>query len=917
MAVTRSRSRKSPSTFSDTDYDTDHEEEAQQQHQQQRQQQESDILHDMNSSTPNSSSVQRRKPNKRRKPNHDLSSSTLTTAVATTKRQKANRTRQKHQQPQQRQAKQPKQTLQQLFDASYQNKPVNWTQIHNRIRSHPQEIEAKHLTNALMIHNPAIVPSSLVRDMICYSKKNVYSHSLIQFAFKCPWIQMDTIRALFDGPRINFEKNRADGESDSRATVGDRGTASTSASQVHEGSDDEIDDAIDEENFLSEERLHIIAIAGVKTAKLHSHCSNMLHALYESSENPPPRYEAVKVMLEYIPKVLEIQDHSDNDLPLHSACWNECNAPFIELFVETSVEWDSSAIECGGLLVQNEFGISPLKLIVQKWNDEVGSHLLEKLFTISEMPKMVIARSKILHEALKENKWNIAKTIIRFSPESLAQSGSQWKLPLHTVCVIPSPSVPTMNMNRAGQIIFRGNDDEHTLNADIIQFMIEQSIMNNENAPACGGLTCRDWNGKTPLQLLSALSKRSSAPMQILERVLKFISKQKKVKNKNDHLKKIIHEAINIKDWCLVMYIIATYPKTLHLKDGRDNLPIHAICSQTDAPFDAVKLVIEVGLKQKVGKAKNKAGLFEENKQGEKAIQLLVARKCSSNGKVLKFLQEFKPKLLTKKDAKDFHLLHKVADDGRPAVARALLKSVPKAISYQDEFGNLPLHIACKHQSNVSRRDMIGLLLNSGLKEKVDGENGHGGLFVFNEANETPLQLALKCANGFNSYGYYEKMWNCISVIMDRAPDAPILQTAINLGIKAKNLDYLTRKYPKSASVLDSNKQLPIHVALANDLDQGSGLEAIIDAYPAGLDEVDPVTGLLPFAFATSRKSIYSLTFLFKLLQKNPTFFSSKQWVPKTRQLCITNFLSTDGKCGPNNNENDKSEENDSFVSHE
>merc|ERR1712165_291320 len=121
---------------------------------------------------------------------------------------------------------------------------------------------------------------------------------------------------------------------------------------------------------------------------------------------------------------------------------------------------------------------------------------------------------------------------------------------------------------------------------------------------------------------------------------------------------------------------------------------------------------------------------------------------------------------------------------------------------------------------------------------------------------------------------------------MKRTPEVPIIQSAINLNFDKRNLEFLVEKYPKCLSVKDSNGQLPIHLALTKGVTQYLGVDAIVEAYPPGLNEFDKVSGLLPFALAASSGK-YSLGFVFKLMQKSPSFLSSKKWDQKTTQLCI------------------------------
>lgn len=904
MAVTRSRTRKAAPSFETTDVNTTASEAT-------------DTI-DTDTIVPSSSTTT----------STSMTAVTAATSTSTSSSSQRPKKRRKLKNPQTQKKKQPvkqkkkqSQTLQELINQSYQNNPLDWQAILQRCQSNPNEILPKHLYSVLMVHCPTIVPGNVIRAMIQYANNNLFTLPALQFAFTCPWISLQTIRALLDGPRRLYP-----GDDEMPWCMEEDGPVN-----------DEHDEIInyDEENSDNEYELHLelemAASGAIKTAKLHEHCSTLLHSLYQESESLPPNYDAVKIMLRYIPRVLNIQDHSDSDLPLHSACWSERNAKFIELFVQSSMDMeddpDYPKRQFGGLLVSNEFGISPLKLIIQKWKDDSAAKMVKKLIQMSNMTKIAISESKILHEAIEYKKWNIVKTIIPLSPQSLAKVKSQWKLPLHTVCALPAPDDNTTNTNNA------------TLNTEIIQFMIEQSILNDEVGLVCGGLLARDWNDKTPLYLLSLWGKledavtvmntvainavtttdnapnatdtgtttdnttttntanttnmpttdttetnenntvntdKSSAAMGILKHVIKFILKKKRGKDKDIHIGKIVHEAISIKNWQLIEHIAQTYPKSLSLKDGRDNLPIHTIC-QTDAPFEIMKLFIETGTKHKIGKRKNRAGLFEENKNGERPLELIMGRKCTSNGKFFKFLQSFKPKLFTKKDIKDLNLLHKVADGGLPTVARALLKSVPTAISLQDKDGNLPIHIVCEGSSTSKSRELLALLLQYGLKEKVGGSTGYGGLYVKNSKNLTAMDIVLNRYICFSRYGHGQRKWANISVIMKHVPEAPILQSAINLDVSTY-LKPIVMSFPDSVHVRDLNKQLPIHVALTKGVHPEMGLDLIVETYPVGLSEIDPVTGLLPFALAA--KDTYSLKYVHSLLLQDPTFFSSKEWLP-------------------------------------
>jgi hypothetical protein len=808
-------------------------------------------------------------------------------------------------------------TLDQLLSKSYQNKPVDWPSIQNRIKSHPSEIKGKHLSNILMIHSPSTVPYKIIRELIRNSRQNVYSFSALQFAFTCPWITDETIRALMDvstrrRPRRNgignwlgggnWNVDHFDGDESQMPIDTDEELDDDDDDDDHDDGHNQDDNSdSDTDSSIPTVFDHNILNRMMSRAKLHTHCTSILHMLFDPTEHMPPRYGAVETMLQCIPRVLEMQDSSDNDLPLHSACWSEQNTQYIELFVKSAMTMDDPQFRFGGLLTRNEFGISPLKLIVQKWSDEKGQLMIRNLIEISNMNQTAIANSKILYEAINLKKWNIAKMIIRLSPQSLSMTSPQWKLPLHdAVYNIPPRSLTAAVVDSTSTSIFEPesaaiaaitaiserlsnnnslqsqNQNQHyKQHHHLIQYMIEQHMLNIEDKSTCGGLVVRDCHGKTPLFLLcSRRSQSGGDTIDIVKHVLKFIASMKKKKTSKILLGAIVHEIIRIKDWDLFQYIITTYPKSLLLKDKQDNLPIHSIC-KTDAPFEIIKLVIEEGVKHKVGGRKKRAGLLEANKQGERPLQFIAGRKCSSNGKVLKFLQEYKPKkglqkLMTVKDIKDLNLLHKVADGGRPVVARALLKCFPKAISIQDEQGNLPLHIVCKCKSNSTNRQLMNLFLEYGIKQNVGGSTGYGGVLVKNNNQLTPMDYTLRnINNGICGYGH--RKWSSMKILMRRVPDAPVLQSAINLGYRGPNLVNLVNQYPDCSRVRDSNKQLPLHLALTEGVPPHQGLDAIIDKYPAGLDEFDQVTGLLPFVLASADEK-YDITYTYKLLRKSPSY---------------------------------------------
>ncbi len=99
---------------------------------------------------------------------------------------------------------------------------------------------------------------------------------------------------------------------------------------------------------------------------------------------------------------------------------------------------------------------------------------------------------------------------------------------------------------------------------------------------------------------------------------------------------------------------------------------------------------------------------------------------------VLKKLSEMDQPMLFPQDVVDYHLLHFAVGHCRPDWVRFFIGLNPKAVSTRDEYGLLPIHLCAKewHKSPDLFWDILSLILEEGVKQKVGGEEGFGGLFV-------------------------------------------------------------------------------------------------------------------------------------------------------------------------------------------
>jgi len=707
-------------------------------------------------------------------------------------------------------------SLQELIDSGsgVTPKPSNyWQTIVQRISSHPHEVEMRHLHDVLMILNP-VVPPEVVTKII--KATNDYHHSALMFAFTCPWMTNEIMTAIM---KTNSPLRNSD---------------------------------------------------------LDEVCANVLHLLLSCKERVPPKYQSVEIMMQHMPHMVVLPDATDRDILLHSACWDQRNEKYVELMVKTALEWNPEGetqeglLEgtYGGILALNKRRIAPIHIIAEKWPNAKGAAMIDKLIKLANIPPEAIAETKVLHEAIKKRKWDIAQVIIRHSPQSLFKMDGNRQIPLHLV----------MDKDRIGSYATFSYAMMDTKTVEVIRMMIETWIITattDDQMKLCGGLLSIDWCERTPLKIYF-----KDGIQEIVTSFLNFVMLEKNGIDQKKYLGHIIHAMITLKHWDLVRYIVSTYPRSLLLADEKDNLPLHNIC-RSNAPNDIIELMITNGLEQNVGGKNARAGLLKANKTEERPLQLIISRKCTSNGKVLKFLQTFKPKLIQKKDIKELKLMHKVASGGRPAVARALLKLVPKSIAIQDDDGNLPLHIACQRSSG---KELMKIFIQHGVKEKVGGKAGYAGLYLKNNAGKTPMDLALPT-------GTYSRL-SCsnIPTIMNLVGDSPIFQSAINMKMERNKLIDLIDRYPRCIHITDADGRLPIHVALTEGLQPSKGLDELISKDTAAMDEVDKSTGLLPFALAiTSGK--YDLSYLYTLLRKNPSFFSSSEWKLQFKQTTITEFM--------------------------
>mmetsp|Transcript_4604 Transcript_4604/g.6001 ORF Transcript_4604/g.6001 Transcript_4604/m.6001 type:complete len:269 (+) Transcript_4604:495-1301(+) len=181
------------------------------------------------------------------------------------------------------------------------------------------------------------------------------------------------------------------------------------------------------------------------------------------------------------------------------------------------------------------------------------------------------------------------------------------------------------------------------------------------------------------------------------------------------------------------------------------------------------------------------------------------------------------------------HLLHLAAYLGRKDIVRWILEICPESISIRDTNGNLPIHCS------VSNLDVLQIILKHGMLHQSSKEYDIGGLMIRggNKQELTTLDMLLREYN-------WSSIVPAIKIIID---GAPILQGAIVNYASHKCLRDIM-SHLDCISVADSDGRLPIHVAAANGLKWEHGMKDIVEMNKLPLNEIDPQSGLYPFALA-------------------------------------------------------------------
>ena len=130
--------------------------------------------------------------------------------------------------------------------------------------------------------------------------------------------------------------------------------------------------------------------------------------------------------------------------------------------------------------------------------------------------------------------------------------------------------------------------------------------------------------------------------------------------------------------------------------------------------------------------------------------------------------------------------LHEQLHDTEPDedILKKMISASPSSLSYTDEDGEIPIHSACY---NIDSIPYVSLLAKEGVKYKVGGEDGRGGLLVDNVNGDNSLHLlGIECHDDYPDREQYDEA--CVN-LMEKLEAANFLTKN---DIMAHNLLYYT-----------------------------------------------------------------------------------------------------------------------------
>ncbi len=315
--------------------------------------------------------------------------------------------------------------------------------------------------------------------------------------------------------------------------------------------------------------------------------------------------------------------------------------------------------------------------------------------------------------------------------------------------------------------------------------------------------------------------------------------------------------------------IIETCPEFLATKDqtlGR--IPLQCLVEdRTDHQSIVAPLMVMVGLKYGVGGDDARGGILVENENGYNYLQELARSKRGIE--IFNALKAMDPPMFYTADICDHYLLAWAGIHTCLEMVEYFAEMDPSAI-WETKYCIYPIFFEIaqyRHESDdqfykrkQKQLDIFEYLLRESMSYKPDDKT-IGGLFTILKNKKTILE------HMSSKYGT-DEIWKVIQKALSNFQGIPIHHKVIKHV--PQHLYRVCTMFPLSGLVRDEQGRLPVHIALeTGNLPWSQEIVLLIMSCKSNLNELDPVTGLLPFALAASGNSC-DLTTIFFLLQMCP-----------------------------------------------
>lgn len=281
--------------------------------------------------------------------------------------------------------------------------------------------------------------------------------------------------------------------------------------------------------------------------------------------------------------------------------------------------------------------------------------------------------------------------------------------------------------------------------------------------------------------------------------------------------------------------LLRAYPEVVKMRDGDGEIPLHSCATWGDAA--AVRTLLDAGREFFVGGGSGAAGALVRDCRGRTPLDRVCERIVAASERVASNASD--NNLGSRPDAgrrsfwrKSF-INRRLPMDGTTELRRELHGE------WMEHFQKLEI-IAIEGSRVIDKQKRRKMpLLHSVVALGCPPE------VVWHAAATYPDQVAQSDENGRTPLHYVAQS---IGIRRRKEGDASTSTSEIiDILLHSDRFGSM-----KAAQMRDKDARLPLHYALEEGMDYGEGLELLLQANPASLEQMDAFTGLFPFAIAAT-----------------------------------------------------------------